>query len=95
MIGGTQKWLGWPVWLVTALLIVSALTGTAGPIQVLWLLGTIWVTASIVGIYLGRLRPGRRGRAQPEDTGRGQAPTEAPGSPVSHPGGTGSGTSQG
>jgi hypothetical protein len=60
-VSGTQKWLGWPLWLVTAVLFLSAVTGSAGPIQVIWVLGLIWITGSIAGIYLGRWRRGTPG----------------------------------
>lgn len=107
---GTQKWLGWPLWLVTAVLILGAVTGSAGPIQVIWLLGLLWITASIARIYLGRWRRGAPGPDRPaaDQSGAdridvdqaGYDPTAQPrgdaqGATPSHGPGTGPGASAG
>jgi hypothetical protein len=79
-----RTWLGWPLWLVSAALVLAAVTGSAGPIEVIWALGTVSVTASIVWIYLrGWFGGARRGDRpakgdQPSrhsDQGRRTAPT--------------------
>ena len=61
-----HTWLGWPLWVVSVLLILSAVTGSAGPVQVIWALGTISVGVSIAWTYLrGWLGAGRRREQQP------------------------------
>lgn len=78
--------------MVSALLIAAAVTGSAGPVEVIWLLGTISVGVSMAWIVLGRWLP-RRG---PEDTDPRRThpaahPGEHPGEVPQPPAGTGTG----
>jgi hypothetical protein len=93
-VSGTHKWLGWPLWLVTAVLVLSAVTGSAGPIQVIWALGLLWVAASIARMYLGGLRRRPRDQSRLEGDDRAK-PTDSPAPPASHAGGQGSASSEG
>jgi hypothetical protein len=62
-----RTWLGWPLWLVSAALVLAAVTGSAGPVAVIWALGTISVTAWVVWSYLrGWIGSARRG-GQPSE----------------------------
>jgi hypothetical protein len=79
-------WLGWPLWLVLAALVLAAVTGSAGPIEVIWALGTISVTAWVAWHYLrGWMGTARRGHhptegeqpCQTSDEGRPPTRTDA------------------
>ena len=78
-----HTWLGWPLWLVSVLLIVAAVTGSAGPVSVIWALGTISVGVSIAWIYLsGLLGAARRGEQHPVTGEALQRPDEESGTPA-------------
>jgi hypothetical protein len=77
------------MWLVSGLLVLAAVTGSAGPIQVIWFLGTISVAVGIAWSYLrgwfGGSRRDRRSEgeqsSEPLDTGPRSTGTDAgPGS---------------
>ena len=103
--GSRQTWLGWPLWLVSALLVVSAVTGSAGPIEVIWLLGTISVAVSIAWVHLRGWTGGARSTddrslsasppQQPAAQGSPPAGTDAVPDPAGHRAGTGNAASAG
>jgi hypothetical protein len=91
-----HRWLGWPVWVVSALLIVAAVTGTAGPVSVIWALGTISVGVSIAGIYLSGLLGAARRKEQHPGTGKApQRPDEGSCTPADSTAGQGPGAGTG
>jgi hypothetical protein len=73
-------WLGWPVWLVVAIIIVAAMTGSGAPVDVLLLLGSIGVVVMLVEAAIAGWVQRRWRQGAQADPGPGPDAGDEPGS---------------